>query len=366
MSDGNSAALGRLVGVLGEDALFVLASGPRAARDGLDGLLHRRGAAYAAVVQGQSHTRMTAQFDPWLLDMARALAPVAPPTFLPMMEVVREKVTLEIGARGLRSLFSSKPSDKDVARVKRYGALAVRLLRAVLAADGPLDREESTAVTAVVAALGLPEGDAGALRSEPPPVVETLDVYGDMDAAVGRAIVRGAWLAAAGDTIDPRGERVIHVIAQKMGVPAEEVETARAEAIARVDARRKAGLAAVDGVRFVLSDRVPGAGVILAALTGAILVPRRWREEALAPVGQGAPVTLAKRHPGLDSDGRQTALGVAWAAALTDDPSVARKALLRARWEKFAHDLGEDDPEPRDLVETFMNDALTGVARTLV
>ena len=59
-----------------------------------------------------------------------------------MMDVVREKVTLEIGARGLRSLFSSKPSDKDVARVKRYGSLAVRVLRAVLAADGPLDAEE--------------------------------------------------------------------------------------------------------------------------------------------------------------------------------------------------------------------------------
>ena len=55
------------------------------------------------------------------------------------MEVVREKVTLEIGARGLRSLFSSKPSDKEVARVKRYGSLAVRVLRAVLAADGELD-----------------------------------------------------------------------------------------------------------------------------------------------------------------------------------------------------------------------------------
>ena len=42
-----------------------------------------------------------------------------------MSEVLAEKVTLEVGARGLRSLFSSKPSDKDVQRVKRLGSLAL-------------------------------------------------------------------------------------------------------------------------------------------------------------------------------------------------------------------------------------------------
>ena len=99
----------------------------------------RRGHAYTAAVQGQPHTRMTTHFDAWVVEMARALAPIAPPVWVPMMEVVREKVTLEIGARGLRSLFSSKPSEKEVARVKRYGSLAVRVLRAVLSSDGPLD-----------------------------------------------------------------------------------------------------------------------------------------------------------------------------------------------------------------------------------
>ena len=44
-------------------------------------------------------------------------------------------------------------------------------------------------------------------------------------------------------------------------------------------------------------------------------------------------------------------LGVAWAAALADDPTVGRRALLRARWERVAEDLGEDDPSPRELVD---------------
>ena len=364
-SDLATAALDRLVAVLGEDAIYVLASGARDPKDALDGILMRRGYAYTAAVQGLPHSRMTTQFSAWFVEMARALAPIAPPVWVPMMEVVREKVTLEIGARGLRSLFSSKPSDKEVARVKRYGSLAVRVLRAVLAADGSLDEEERTTIAAVVASLGLPEADANTLYGEPPVSAATLDVYGEMDAAVARAILRGAWLAAAWDSVDPREEQTLQVVAQKFGIPNDELEGMRKDALARVDGRRKAGLAAVDAVRYVLSDRCPGIGVQLAAQTGTLMLPRRWRQEALAPIGQGAPVALAKRHVGLESDERMSVLGVAWAAALVDDPTVGRRAQLRARWERVAEDLGEDDPTARELVERWMSEALAGVARNL-
>lgn len=360
-----TAALERLVGVLGEDAIFVLASGARDPKDALEGLLQRRGVAYTAAVQGQPHTRMTSQFEAWEIDMTHAMAPVWPPSWMPMMDVVREKVTLEIGARGLRSLFSSKPSDKDVARVKRYGSLAVRVLRAVLAADASQDQEERTTVAAVIAALGLPEGDANALRTEAPVTPESLEVYGEMDQGVARAVVRGAWLAAAWDAIDPREEQVIRVVAQKMAIAPEENEQTRREAIERVDARRKVGAAAVDAVHYVLSDRCPGLGVQLAALTGRLMLPKRWREESLAPVGQGAPPALARRHAGLDREDRLAVLGAAWAAALVDNPTVGRRALLRARWERVAADLGEDDPAAREIVETWIGEALAGVARTL-
>jgi tellurite resistance protein len=364
-SDLATAALDRLVAVLGEDAIYVLSSGARDPREALEGILQRRGYAYTAAVQGQPHARMTTQYGGWLVEMARALAPIAPPAWVPMMEVVREKVTLEIGARGLRSLFSNKPSDKDVARVKRYGSLAVRVLRAVLAADGSLDDEERTAIASIVASLGLPEADANALYGEPPIAVNTLDVYGEMDAAVARAILRGAWLAAAWDTVDPREEQTIQIVAQKLGVPTEELESIRKDALARVDGRRRVGLAAVDAVRYVLSDRCPGIGVQLAAQTGTLMLPRRWRQEALSAVGQGAPVALAKRHAGLEGDERSAVLGVAWAAAMADDPSVGRKALLRARWERVAEDMGEDDPSARELVERWIGEALAGVARNL-
>ena len=351
--------------MLGEDAIFALGSGTRDAKEALDGVLQRRGQAYAAALQGQVHARMTEGFDPWYVEMVRALAPMAPPTSVPMMGVIRERVTLEIGARGLRSLFSNKPSDRDVARVKRYGALAVRTLRSVLAADGALDAEEYRTLFAVVASLGLPEADAGALRSEAPMAAESIDVGGEMDHAVARAIVRGAWLAAASDEIDPREESVIRVVGRKMEVAPDDVEEARRAAVDFIDWRRKAGAAAVDGIRYVLSDRTPGLGVQLAALTGTIMLPRRWRDEALAPVGHGAPVTLARRHVGLESDDRRAVLGLAWAAALVEDPSLGRRAVLRARWERLAEDLGEDDPLAREIVERWLTEALAGVARTL-
>ena len=45
-----ASALGRLVGVLGEDAIFVHAAVPREAKEALDGVLARRAPAYTAAV----------------------------------------------------------------------------------------------------------------------------------------------------------------------------------------------------------------------------------------------------------------------------------------------------------------------------
>ena len=359
--DGASAALARLVEVLGEDAIFVFASGA-SDKDVWGALTQRRASAHTGAIHGQPHARMLTQFDAWVIDMARAMAPVSPPAWIPMMGVVREKITLEIGARGLRSLFSSKPSEREVERVRRYGALAVRTLRAVFSADGPIDAEEATTLAAVVAALGLPEGDANGLLTEAPLKPETLDVYGELDHTVARAIIRGAWLAAAADGIDPREEQVIRVVADKTAIASVEVEAGRRDALESVEARSKLGAAAVDGVRFVLSGLRLDLGVRIAALVGALTVPRRWRSDVLASVGQGAPVTLARRHAGLGASERTSVLGIAWAAALIDDPTVARRALLQSRWEKFAADLGDDDPHAAHLVERWILDALANWA----
>jgi hypothetical protein len=359
-TDPKTTVLGRLVTTLSEDAIFGLAAG--GGPGVLDGLGKRRGEAYSAVLAGHRLNTMANEFDPWVIEMTRAMAPIHPPMWMPMGDVIREKVTLEVGARGLRSLFSSKPSDKDVQRVKRLGTLAVRVLRAVFAADGPMDPEEARTVAGLVASFGLPDDLAQPLYAEAPIAVEQLDVYGDIEPAVAKALLRGAWLAAAWDQIDPREEHVVRVLANKLSFPAMDLEQLRTEAVARIDMRRVAGQATVDAVRFVLADRMPGHGVTLAAKAGMLVLPRRYREETLAQVGAGAKVTLAKRYGQLGGDDKITVLGMAWAAALYEDPSVARRALLRARHDRVAQDLGEDGNKARHAVEDWIYDVLAPAA----
>src|SRR5262249_10573923 len=159
-------------------------------------------------------------------------------------------------------------------------------------------------------------------------------VYGDVEPAFAKALLRGAWLASAWDSIDPREEHVIRVVANKLNFPAMELEVLRNEVVQRIDVQRAAGQAAVDAIRYVLSDRMPGHGVSLAAKSGTIMIPKRYRDEVMAQVGHGAKVTLARRYTVLPSDDRQMVLGIAWASGLYEDPSVARRALLRARHDR--------------------------------
>ncbi len=184
----------------------------------------------------------------------------------------------------------------------------------------------------------------------------------DVEPAIAKALLRGAWLAAAWDQIDPREEHVVRVLANKLSFAAMDLEVLRNDAVQRVDMRRLAGLATVDAIRFVLSDRMPGHGVTLAAKAGQLMVPRRYREEALAQVGAGTKVTLAKRYPQLGSDDKSTVLAIAWAAAMYEDPSVARRALLRARHDRVAADLGEDGNKARHGIEDWIAEVLAPAA----
>ncbi|MBX3228993.1 MAG: hypothetical protein KIT84_41320 [Labilithrix sp.] len=359
-TDPKTAALGRLIATLAEDAIFGLASGGGAGV--LEGLGKRRGEAYQAVLGGHRLNTMSGELDHWVVEMTRAIVPIFPPALMPMGDVIRERVTLEAGARGLRSFFSSKPSEKDVLRVKRLGTLATRILRAVFVADGPIDDEENRAIATVVAALGLPDEDAKPLFAEAPIPVEQLDVYGDVDAAVAKGLLRGAWLASAWDTIDPREEHVIRVVSNKLNFAAMELEVLRNEVVKLIDVRRNVGSACVDAIRFLLSDRMPGHGVTLAAKTGQLMIPKRYRDEVMAQVGHGAKVTLAKRYTALGNEDKETVLGIAWAASLYEDPSLGRRALLRARHDRVAADLGADGVKARHAIDEWVADVLAPAA----
>ncbi len=353
----------RLHQIVTEDAVFALGAGREDVAGTLEGLSKRRTEAYAAVLSGAQLPRMLEQYDAWVTASARLLAPIAPPSWLPMMGVVAEKMTLEIGARGLRSLFSSKPSDKDVQRVKRLGALAARTLRAVLAADGHLDAEELLMLGAFIAALGLDDAEAQVLFHETPMDPNGIEPYGDVESPIARAIIRGAWLAAAWDILDPREEVAIRAVASKLGIDAQEFEQGRGAAQRYVDTRRLVGIGAVEGVRYLLSDREPGLGISLPAAIGRLLLPRRYRDEVLAHIGHGAKIVLAKRHAGMSGEDKVAVLGIVWLAALFEDPSQSRKATLRARYELVADDMGVDGSKVRSLVEEFVTDRVLFAAK---
>jgi len=362
----DQSRLSQLVSTLAEDTIFVLAGDEGAVSSPpFDALAKRRADLYAAVLRGEPRATMLSTFDAWVVDLARAMAPISPPDWLPMGDVIRAHVTLEAGARGLRSLFSDKPSDKDTARVTRLGTLAVRLLRQVLSAEGQPSSDDARMIGAFVASLGLPAHDATPLLNEQPVPGLHLDVYGEIEPKVLHAMLQGAWLAAASDGLHPREEQVIRDFASKAGLPLAEVEEARAAAMARVETKRLVGLATIDYVRAVLQDRLPGIGETLPVRLALLLLPRRYRDEGLAPIGHKSPVVLAKRYVKLSRDERTRVLGMTWAAALHEDPSLSRQTLLRARFEHMAADLESDGREARMLVTGWMSELLALTAKGL-
>ncbi|WP_394844354.1 TerB family tellurite resistance protein [Pendulispora brunnea] len=360
MTDPATFALTQLVPVLAEAAMFATIAAPGATRDAVEGILKRRHEAHVALAQGTSSPRMLESEDAWIVALTRAIAPIAPPVWLPMADVLKQKVTLEVGARGLRSFFSSKPSDKEVQRVKRLGALAVRSLRAVLSADGLFDKVERRNIAALIGALGLPEDDAQSLLDEDPISVERLDIYGDLEVDVARAVLSGAWYAAAADGLDPREEQVIRALAVKLHRTPEEVEDARSAANARAETGRLIGLALVEVVRTLLADRAAGSGTDLVPALGRLAAPPRYHEEVLAhQPGQGE---IKKRYAGLSATDRGAVLAAAWGAALHEDPPLSRRSALRARFDRIAAELGDEGGRIRASVEGPIDEALATLA----
>src|SRR5258706_8115758 len=164
-----------------EDALFAIAAAGEDDENVLSGLGKRRSDLYERVVRGQARIPISSYRD-WSTNLAAAIAPVRPPVWMPMAQLVRQGVTVEGGARGVRALFTSKPSEKQVEHVRRVGALAVRALVAVLAADGALDADEQDLRAALVSSFGLPEADEQRLLAEPVYAAAKMQIYGDLDA----------------------------------------------------------------------------------------------------------------------------------------------------------------------------------------
>lgn len=339
-----------------QDVMFVLSSSQTIVEDELSAVGKRRAAIYEAVGKGASVD--IDDWRAWTIAMSAVMAPVRPAVWLPMHELV-QSVSLEAGARGVRSLFTSKPSEKEIQRTRKIGALAVRALAAVQGADGDFSEDEQLLRACLMAALGLPEEDVRLLEAEKPMAPQALEIYGEIDPKVAKALVRGAWLGAFSDGIDPREDEAVQGLATKLGVTPEDTEAARQETRVKVDGRKGFGAAAVDAVRYVLSDEQQAAQH-LGRLAAMIALPQVHRPEPLASIENAGPVILAKRHT-LERGEREACLTLAWFAALSTDPSAARAAELAARHDRVASDLGS---RPEAAVARGMADAMVQRALT--
>ncbi len=341
-----------------EDALFgVLAEGALDP-DNLRALAKRRSPSR---MSGAGPTLLT--WEPWVVAMTHASATIAPPRFLPMASAIEEGLTLEGGARGVRALFTKKPSEKDTARVRGVGGFAVRVLGAVHLATGVFDESARLERAMFVASLGLSEADQLGLLSQTPTLAEAIDYTGPIDSRMAKHIIKGAFYSALVDGLDPREEGAIDTIAKKLFLQPDDINTLRNEARAEVDGQRALGAAGVDAIRYVVSD-VPVIRDAFANVVALLGLPAIYRTEVVTALQVGGQVNLGNKHR-VDRKEREAALGLAWLAALATDPTYTRRTELALRHDLVAADLGGVDAGPltRAVVEQYVEAEILPIAR---
>jgi hypothetical protein len=331
--------LAAVLAELCEDAFFTVTSSGRLDVDALRALATKRQGIYVAAARHRPSPGLAA-WDIWVLGLCAVLAPIAPPRWVPFADAVGAGLSLEHGARGVRALFTRKPSESDVARVRALGGLAVRAITSVLAAAGPLNAETALMRLALIASLGLADADRAELEAEAPIHPEALALHGDVDAKVARSMVRAGFYAARVDGTDPREEQAVITIARKLGLTTEEVNQAREEARAAMDAGKEFGEACVDALRWLLEDNRAESDQFAVAAARLALAPIQ-RHDAFTAINVGTPVLLGKRHR-LDRKHREAALGMAWLAAVHANPTYLRRAALVDRHDRLATDLGDE------------------------
>jgi hypothetical protein len=353
----------RALQMLTGDLLFVLGASGVAEESAWKALAEQRGQAWESAVKGTTSIPTAASGWQWILTMSVTTTTVQPPWFLPMREAVEKGLTLTGGAGGLRSLFTSKPSDKETARVRRLGGLALRATTAVLVADGALSPEEEHLRELLAHALGLPADERSGLLAEAPPVLASLELPTDLDSKLAGQLMRGAWRVAAQDGLDTAEEDAIALLAGRMGVPMQEAANERATVRAEIDEQQIAGRLAVDCVRYLLGDR-PHERKPLAQLTASLTLPVATRPEALRAIEEDGPLTIGHKLS-LDRKRKNLCLAMAWTAALHGNPTQARRAELCARHDRIAADLGiaGDALRQREAVERWLDGQLSALAR---
>jgi hypothetical protein len=344
--------LSRCLTTLAEDLAFVTLSTAELDAGTWADVAKRRAPALDAELRGAALSR-AATLDPWLMPLVRALAPVAEIRWMPMREL-SHAITLHAGARGVRSLFSSKPTDKDVDRVRHLGALGVRIISTIMEADGARSATEQRLVWSFVASLGLGEADEAALsgvRGAPP---ESIEVPAELEPKMARKVVQGAWLSAIHDGLDPRDEGAVATVSNRLGVPMQEVGALGVDVKKESEHAAAFGRASASALAYVLRDQ-PGLSGPLGTAAITLLMPEPFRADAVA-ASVASPTPALPDGRGLERAFRSAVLGFAWAGAIATDPAFSRRAILAARHDAVADAIsaGGDATKVRETVERMI------------
>lgn len=321
----------------------------------LDGLGRRRAALYANPQQAAASGEMY-----WVV-LAAALAPIAPPEWMPMSGLVEQGVTLEGGAKGLRGLFVREPSEKERRRVQRIATLAARVMTLVAGTD--LRPEEHRAIAMAMASFGLtPDELAQARPQSSTPSAEGLEIYVDLDARIRREVVRGAWQMAMLDKLEPAEERTIREIAARLEMSAQ-CDELRADVVERSARRGEMAAVAVEIARGSMCA-LPSAQT-RPWLDHLIDSAAPWTRQLdlREAVASGAPPRL-DALPRLDTARRRQALALAFATALGHDPGLSASLHLRAEIASAAITIGAGGEldEAYGAVERFFFDRVRDAA----
>lgn len=342
-----------------EDAMYAVAG---ASLKGLETVRQQRALSYESIArEGVANAIVMADFDAWLATLTRATAGEIAAWFIPMRHAIADGMTLHRAPRGLRGLIPIGVEEQR-ARTRRDGVFAVRVARAVAAADGVVSPDEARALELLLSALGLPDEDGRVLRAEAPIPMGAIEIP-QLDSKSAKAILAGAWQVAGCDGFDDNERDAVNELAKRLGIDDLTLETIRVDESDAVESQRRLGQAMVDVVRYVTHVLPPEEANALTLATVHMAIPPIDRAEALRVVTTAATTPLAQRHE-LDRGARERVLAVAWIAALAIDPRLSMRAALRARHDHAATHLDAERQakSAREEVESFLDDILTHAA----
>jgi hypothetical protein len=266
--------------------------------------------------------------DDYWTDLAATLAPVLPSEHMPMWGLIDADLTLEGGAKGLRSLFSSTPSERERRKVQRTATLAWRVMSIVAHTDAAVTADEARLMNMAMSSFGLTADELAAARADGPSRAAQLEVFGELDGRVRRELVRGAWQLALQVDLGAGEEDEVLTIAAKLefsselGAVRREVEGALERAARVAGLAVELGLAA--GASLSAAQRDEALDRIIAAAApprAAVALRTRARGESPAP----SPKSLA-----LVGAQRTQALAMAWSSLRALDLHASAETLLRA------------------------------------